>query len=121
MSYKREIPRDLFNEAKLLKCLGLLSLKIHDGKLPPFVEIEHYQDPQREEYGEPDSGFDIRQDPSDGSIYSSSIRILIKGKQIPHHARLNDRSNFSLMLHIDEVDYDVFDEEGEVVCPYLLD
>jgi len=121
MSYQREIPRDLFNEAKLLKCLGLLSLKVHDGELPPFVEIRLYQDPQRDEYGEPDLGFDIRQDPSDGSIYANGIQILIKGQQVPHHARLNDRSNFSLMLRIDEVDYDVFNEQGEIVCPYLVE
>lgn len=30
MSYIRVLPRDLFNEAKLLKCLGQLSLHIHD-------------------------------------------------------------------------------------------
>ena len=35
--YERVIPRDLFNEAKLLKCVGLLVLKIHDGENPANV------------------------------------------------------------------------------------
>lgn len=30
MTYQREIPRDLFNEANLLKCLGQISLIAHD-------------------------------------------------------------------------------------------
>lgn len=29
--YQRVIPRDLFNESKLLKCIGQVSLLIHDG------------------------------------------------------------------------------------------
>ena len=52
MSYTRETPRDLFNESKLLKCLGQLSLIIHntvdsDGnaelqKRKPFVHGDSY-------------------------------------------------------------------------------
>lgn len=38
-SYRRVLPRDLFNEAKLLKCLGQLSLMIHDGKCE--LRVEH--------------------------------------------------------------------------------
>lgn len=30
MGYTRVLPRDLFNEAKLLKCLGRLALLVHD-------------------------------------------------------------------------------------------
>lgn len=42
MSYERVLPRDLFNEAKLLKCLGRLALLIHDEKLPRlrFEQLE---------------------------------------------------------------------------------
>jgi hypothetical protein len=32
VTYQRVIPRDLFNEAKLLKCLGQLALLIHEGR-----------------------------------------------------------------------------------------
>lgn len=39
--YQRVIPRDLFNEAKLLKCLGRLSLFIHDGKSPPILKVRN--------------------------------------------------------------------------------
>lgn len=39
--YTRVIPRDLFNEAKLLKCYGQLALHIHNGDCPPGLLIEH--------------------------------------------------------------------------------
>jgi len=33
ISYQKVIPRDFFNEAKLLKCLGQLSLLLHNREL----------------------------------------------------------------------------------------
>ena len=41
MEYTRVIPRDLFNEAKLLKCVGQLALLIHDGMQPVPMSLEH--------------------------------------------------------------------------------
>ena len=38
-NYYRVIPRDLFNEAKLLKCMGHLCLKIHDRQVPIQMKI----------------------------------------------------------------------------------
>ena len=39
-TYRRKIPRDFFNEAKLLKCMGLLSVKVLDNKIPEGIDIE---------------------------------------------------------------------------------
>lgn len=61
MSYTRVLPRDLFNEAKLLKCLGQLALNIHDG-CAGSLEVKHTGAP-----------FHIKQDPSDGSFYEAGI------------------------------------------------
>lgn len=41
MTYARVIPRDLFNEAKLLKCLGRLALLHHEGWTPKGFVIEN--------------------------------------------------------------------------------
>ncbi len=42
--YTRVIPRDLFNEAKLLKCIGRLVLLIHDGD-HNNISFEHDGEP----------------------------------------------------------------------------
>lgn len=40
--YGRVIPRDLFNEAKLLKCMGQLCLRIHNNdNLPAKMSADH--------------------------------------------------------------------------------
>jgi hypothetical protein len=61
MSYTRVLPRDLFNESKLLKCLGQLALNVHDG-CAGSLEVKHTGAP-----------FHIKQDPSDGSFYEAGI------------------------------------------------
>lgn len=43
MTYQRVIPRDLFNEANLLKCVGKLALLHHDGLLP--FEMDYDDEP----------------------------------------------------------------------------
>ncbi len=39
-NYQRVIPRDFFNESKLLKCMGFLALKIHECKIPNNIDIK---------------------------------------------------------------------------------
>ena len=43
--YTRVLPRDLFNEAKLMKCMGLLTLLIHDELIPDCLKFEYDQEP----------------------------------------------------------------------------
>lgn len=63
MSYIRVIPRDLFNEANLLKCLGQIYLNLEKLNIPG-VSLEHD--------GE---SFDIIQNPNDGSISVDNITL----------------------------------------------
>ena len=58
-NYKRVTPRDLFNEAKLLKCIGRISLFILENQIKG-LNYEHTTDDNE--------GFTIVQDKSDGSI-----------------------------------------------------
>lgn len=104
MNYQRVIPRDFFNEAKLLKCMGRLALKIVDNKLPEGVNIEI------EESGE---AFKIIQDAGDGSISVVNYPVTVNGKLVPFYTGLNSKEIYPLTCTIDEVEYTVFDYMGE--------
>jgi hypothetical protein len=43
IEYNRVIPRDLFNESKLLKCFGQLALLMHDGVIPGSIVFDGNQ------------------------------------------------------------------------------
>jgi len=72
MSYSRVIPRDFFNEAKLLKCMGQLSLAILDGMTPEGITITV------EETGEP---FQIELD-DDGYLYLTNYEMFVNGRAV---------------------------------------
>jgi hypothetical protein len=100
MNYYRVLPRDLFNEANLLKCLGRLSLLIHDGKLPRWDCLH-------------DGGaFDIEQDESDGSLFVKNVRFTVGGHPIHLYRPLNSREPWPLLTEDCEP---VFDDEGNVI------
>lgn len=115
MTYRRVIPRDLFNEANLLKCYGQLILKLDDvilrrpaGSGPRF-RLEH------------DSGpFEVFQDESDGSITLwPSVEFSIDGKHIGLRRPLNSREPWPLYATnhgSDEVA--VFDDRGELTLEF---
>jgi len=60
MSYRRVLPRDLFNEAQLLKCLGQLALLVNEGQVSKSLQVRMIQDM---------CGFNVHQHESDGSLY----------------------------------------------------
>lgn len=113
MSYLRVIPRDLFNEANLLKCLGQVYLKLEVLNLPN-VELVHTNE---------DRPFDVRQDPSDGALWVRNIA-LRKGRHKRWWFRrpLNSREPWPLYLIDigDWVEYPVFTDEGEFTPEFLL-
>jgi hypothetical protein len=102
----RVLPRDAFNDANLLKCIGQLTLLIEDGKLDLTYEYD----------GEP---FDIRQDESDGSTFVANISFYApsvdgcQGESIRHRRNMNSRSNWPLMLYLGDGEYYAFSEKGE--------
>lgn len=104
MSYTRVIPRDLFNEAKLLKCLGQLALLIHDGvKIPRGLSIEH---------ADPTEGFRIEQDGSDGSLYCANLCVFCNGCAISLRTPLNSKDAYPLWFTVGEEEGRVFNEDG---------
>lgn len=110
MSYSRVIPRDFFNEAKLLKCYGQLSLAILDGKVPKGITIAI------EETGE---SFEIALS-DDGSLYVSNYEILVNGCSTTFGTRYNSKRNYPFYCqHSDTLEeIEVFDENGEFTSEF---
>jgi hypothetical protein len=105
MSYVRVLPRDLFNEANLLKCLGQLWLLV-DGREGAKFLVEAVE------------GFEIRQDPNDGSLFVGNVPFALRGL-LAHLSRpLNSREPWPLYLSIPEdPDFDViavFNDDGSL-------
>ena len=110
MSYERVLPRDLFNESKLLKCLGLLCMRIHDEMCN--WTVEHRTD----EYNQ---GFEICRDDSDGSIYVQNLYFKTKGGVfVPVSTPLNSKLDWPLQFQWLSVDYPLFTDRGEFTEEY---
>ncbi len=112
--YRRVIPRDLFNEAKLLKCMGRLSLLIHDGMCDKWrLTLDH------------DGGsFRIHQNEADGGIFVNNLGLrVIGGPTIYTQTGLNSRREWPLTFEgQDGESGDVFGEDGSLsdeFCAYL--
>lgn len=102
MSYRRVLPRDLFNESKLLKGLGKIALMIHNGTLPIVMNHEDER-----------SGFQIDQNPSDGSISVTNLHFFDNnGTPIYFYHRLNDKSDWTLMMEFKNETYYAFFDDG---------
>lgn len=114
MSYTRVIPRDLFNESKLLKSLGRLALLHHEGRTPPFMIVES------------DGGsFEIDQNQDDGGLFvSSGLKVFCEydGEQteLDLRSNYNDKSNFSLVCYNCDDCVDVFTEHGELTEEFKM-
>jgi len=109
--YQRVVPRDLFNEAKLLKCLGKISIGILDGKLGKHLLTEKHT--QEEE------GFIILQN-EDGDIMCDNYRVFKGKEEIYLFTRLNSRSIWPLMTIDHRNEYiDVLDDEGKFTKEFL--
>jgi hypothetical protein len=99
----RVLPRDAFNDANLLKCIGKITLDIEDGIC---TELTYQYN------GKP---FNIQQDESDGSTYVTNIVFITsKGRKIKHRRPLNSREDWGLYWIVDNIEYEVFEEYGTV-------
>jgi hypothetical protein len=99
MTYIRVLPRDAFNESKLLKCVGRLVLLIEDRKAPGWsYDFD----------GEP---FQIEQDQNDGSIYVRNIQFIRNGDPVALSSGLNSRAPWPLR---DENGDSIFDDDGNL-------
>ncbi len=102
MTYRRVIPRDLFNEGNLLKCLGRLSclLDCRDGR----AKLD-------EGDGSP---FRIEQDPSTGSLSCTNLPFTIDGRPYRLTRPLNSRDAWPLYAENDDEAVPVFEDDGNL-------
>ena len=101
----RVLPRDAFNDANLLKCIGKLTLLIEEGHLPGL----HY------EFDGADQ-FDIQQDPGDGSTYVANILFFDEqGEPLEFYRSINSRENWPLRMFYKGDEYYVFNEDGDII------
>ncbi len=102
MAYLRVVPRDLFNEANLLKCYGRLWILLdragHDAKLD-------------EGCGE---AFDIQQDPASGQLTVANLPFTIRGESWNLVRPLNSRGEWPLYAERDDECLSVFDQGGNL-------
>ncbi len=111
MSYTRVIPRDLFNEAKLLKCLGQLALLIHDNNRFG-VALEHDE--------EPDRGFVIEQDRSSGALLCSNLSCYCNGRLIGLRSPYNSKEPYPLTFILEDNEGQVFNPDGTFHVEFIV-
>lgn len=108
MSYQRVIPRDFFNEAKLLKCMGHLSLKILDGLTPVHMDID----------GD-GAAFKIKLLP-EGTLIVSNYTVIVDGRTPSFFTTYNSKANFPFYCSVwDSEEILVFTEEGEFTKEFI--
>lgn len=107
MTYTRVIPRDLFNEADLLKCYGRLWILLDETR----GHSARLGDAESEHNGAP---FEIWQDEADGSISVANVPFTIRGERWRLSRPLNCRSLWFLWCSSpdEETCERVFTEEG---------
>ena len=111
MSYTRVIPRDLFNEANLLKCFGKLFCNLE--KVNSKFSLE-FDDSSEER-------FDVQQYIDDGSLYIRNIHLQDKdGNRVKLFRPLNSRLQYPLVaVNSSNEDVFVFDEDGNFTEEFM--
>lgn len=107
MSYIRVIPRDLFNEANLLKCYGQLALHIHDHKYttsPAFADLFA------------DDAFQIEMSMDSGDIFIANLPLTIDGQEYELSRPMNSREPWPLWISGDGIEepFEVFNPDGSI-------
>jgi hypothetical protein len=112
MNYTRVIPRDLFNEANLLKCYGQLALYFND-----------YRYSSNPEFKEPDGneGFIVMMDDNSGETWIDNLQLYIGGKLHRLYRPMNSREPWP--LYVSQWDWEepsaVFNDDG-TLSPEML-
>lgn len=106
MSYNRAIPRDLFNEALLLKCLGRLMI-CAEKSAPIKIEVHH---------SAPQDDFGVMQSMADGCFFSNKIYVTVNRRFMTHYTTGNAKDDpWPLYLENETGDpIRVFDENGNL-------
>lgn len=100
--YQRVVPRDLFNESKLLKCLGQLALLAHDGLVKLTVENSGDE-------------FRINQRSHDGGLYVCDGIQFKRGQLVLDLFSLyNSKEPYPLMCETEDGEVCVFNDDGSL-------
>lgn len=102
-TYERVFPRDLFNEAKLLKCIGQVMLLAHNYNAP--IKFKLVSDLGY-------NGFVIEQYESDGSLYVANHDFTVNGDTYHIYTPYNSKDNYPLKITAGDEDFDVLDMAG---------
>jgi hypothetical protein len=98
-NYIRVLPRDLFNEAGLLKCLGRL-----------WIILDETHGHKARFDTEDVESFDIVQDESSGAIFVRNIVFTVDGYAITLTRPLNARTSWGLYAETEDYSVAVFDD-----------
>jgi hypothetical protein len=104
-NYTRVFPRDFFNEAKLLKCMGRLTLLIEDRMTPVAMSIGEYAE-------EGEEGFKIGLIET-GHLAVANVSIFIKGKSYLFKTDYNAKGPYPFYVEDGNDEYKVFDDAGD--------
>jgi hypothetical protein len=105
-NYNRVIPRDIFNEAKLLKCIGKICLLIHDNKINGLNIVHEDQS----------KGFEITQDPNSGDISVENIYFFDNaGTPVYFYTKLNSKDNYPMFMEYKDAEYYPISEDGKLL------
>lgn len=109
MSYHRVIPRDLFNEADLLKCYARLWIELDEKSGRHKAELHH-----------DGAAFRVEQDETSGAIYIANVELTIRGDTVGLYRPLNSRSKWPLWLgDTGGDDIRVFTDDGALSAEFL--
>lgn len=99
-TYTRVVPRDLFNESKLLKCLGQLALIILDG-----CDSSNRACPKGLRYRISGRRFRIEQREEDGHlVVVSGIRFLVGDRHLSLYSHYNSKDAYPLRCETNDGD-----------------
>lgn len=115
MTYTHIIPRDLFNDANLLKCLGNIYIQ---------GECAARDSPAGQLRVEGDGApyFDIRQDAGSGATFVSNVVVSYKGHRLHLTRPINSREPWPLYWEREEEEGDeveVFNDDGTFAAAFL--
>ena len=111
---KLVLPRDAFNQAKLLKGIGMLTLYMHDCKfgLDELMTYEH--DPVIEDQ------FVVCLDDSEGGFYLDNVRFFdTNNEDIYFFHPCNCQLNHTLCFRYKGESENVFNEDGSINSVFL--
>lgn len=110
MEHSRVVPRDLFNDSKLLKCLGQLALNILDGK-GLGVEVD-------ESLLTNGTGFDIKL-LEDGHLFVTNLAFSKSGVELLYKTVYNSKGAYPLLCQYEDQEIDVFKDDGSYTEEYV--